>query len=152
LTTDPLVVAFDLRAPVAHAFEVWTSRCALWWPSSHTLSGDPAAIVFEPSVGGRIFERAGDGTEHAWGEVTAWEPPARIVYRWHLFFDPAEATEVEVTFEARGDVTTVRLEQRGWQRLGAAGPPRRAKTLGVWGTITAAFADTAQQPEGPAAT
>ena len=33
---------------------------------------------------GRIYERTPAGTEHDWGEVTVWEPPARLAYLWHL--------------------------------------------------------------------
>lgn len=136
----PLVVQFDVRATPEHAFEVWTERCALWWPPAHTLSKRPATIRFEPFPGGRIYETAGDGAEHLWGDVIDWEPPARIRYRWHLFFDRSEATEVEVTFRAGGGGTTVRIEQRGWEGLGDAGEPRRARTEQVWEALGPRFA------------
>ena len=58
---------------------------------------------------------------------------------WHLFFDPSEATEVEVTFTARGADTAVRLEQRGWEGLGEAGPGRRDRTHAAWSSTTARF-------------
>jgi uncharacterized protein YndB with AHSA1/START domain len=140
---EPLVVEFTVDAPVAHAFDVWTRRCAMWWPSSHTLSGDPAAITFEPFTGGRIYETSPDGAEHEWGEVVAWQPPYRLSYLWHLFFDRAEATDVEITFTAAGQATTVRLEQSGWERLGAAAAPRRERTGSAWAMITARYADAA---------
>ena len=54
----PLVVAFTVAVPPARAFTVWTRRPALWWPASHTVSGDPAAIEMPPEVGGRVVERA----------------------------------------------------------------------------------------------
>jgi uncharacterized protein YndB with AHSA1/START domain len=139
--TPPLVLEFIVAVPRAHAFEVWTTRCATWWPSSHTVSGDPAAITFEPHPGGRIVERAAGGAEHDWGKVLDWEPPARLRYLWHLFFDPAEATEVEVTFEPAGEGTVVRLEQRGWDALGEAGPPRRTRTEETWTVIGARFVE-----------
>ena len=137
--TEPLVVEFEVDAPQRHAFETWTARCGLWWPKSHTISGDPAAITFQPQRGGRIFERAADGADHDWGEVLDWEPPGRLRYLWHLFFDRSEATEVEVTFTERDGSTLVRIEQRGWERLGAAGPPRREKTGHVWAAIGPMF-------------
>ncbi len=141
MSTEPLVIEFDVGVPPAQAFAAWTTRCATWWPPAHTISGDPAAITFEPHAGGRIFERGRDGDEHAWGEVLEWQPPTRLRYLWHLFFDASEATEVEITFAPRDDHTAVRLEQRGWERLGAAAPPRRAKTQTVWQQLTAAYAD-----------
>ena len=108
--------------------------------TDHTISHGPEAVTFEPRAGGRIFERGADGAEHEWGQVVAWEPPTRVAYRWHLFFDPSEATDIEVTFRSEGDErTVVRLEQRGWERLGDAGPPRRTRTGHVWGELSKAF-------------
>ena len=137
--TEPLVVEFEVDASRRHAFETWTARCGLWWPKSHTISGDPAAITFQPRPGGRIFERAADGAEHEWGEVLDWEPPGRLRYLWHLFFDRTEATEVEISFTERDGKTVVRIEQRGWDRLGEAGPPRREKTGHAWAAIGQLF-------------
>jgi uncharacterized protein YndB with AHSA1/START domain len=139
MSVEPLVLTFEVGVAPAHAFETWTSRCAAWWPRSHTISGHPSAIVFEPAAGGRIVEYAPDGTEHQWGEILEWDPPARLRYLWHLFFDPDEATEVEITFTAAQGGTAVRLEQRGWERLGDQGPPRRDRTHGAWSAITAEF-------------
>jgi uncharacterized protein YndB with AHSA1/START domain len=138
--TEPLVVEFAVAAPPAHAFEVWTNRVATWWPDSHTLSGDPASITFEPGPGGRIVEVAADGARHEWGEVLEWDPPRRLRFLWHLFFDREEATEVEVRFLDDRGGTLVRLEQTGWDRLGTAGPPRRDRTRGAWTSIMAHYA------------
>lgn len=137
--TDSLVVEFDVRATPEHAFDVWTRRAALWWPRSHTLSGDPESIMFEPRSGGRVFERAANGVEHDWGEVLDWAPPTRVRYLWHLFFDRSEATEVELTFTTVPDGTHVRLEHRGWDRLGDVGPPRRTRTGQVWAELTNSY-------------
>ncbi len=140
MSTEPLVIEFQLSVPPAHAFAVWTERCATWWPKSHTVSGNPSAITFEPRTGGQILEHAG-GQEHPWGTVLEWDPPRRLRYLWHLFFSPGEATEVEVTFSDRGGRTAVRLVQQGWERLGAAGPPRRSRTAQAWTTIAEALQD-----------
>jgi uncharacterized protein YndB with AHSA1/START domain len=136
----PLVVEFSVNASCEHAFDMWANRPALWWPRSHTMTrAQDLDIVFEGRAGGRIFERAGDGTEHAWGEVTDWDPPNRVAYRWHLFFDPAEATDVEVTFSPGASGTDVRIEHRGWERLGDAGGLRRTNTDQAWGAIVPVF-------------
>jgi uncharacterized protein YndB with AHSA1/START domain len=139
MSADPLVVEFEVGVAPAQAFDVWTRRCATWWPSSHTVSGDPSAITFEPRSGGRIVEHAAGGGEHDWGKVLDWEPPTRLRYLWHLFFDPREATEIEVTFTPMQGRTAVRLEQRGWERLGDAGPSRRTRTQQVWTALSASF-------------
>ncbi|MFC5260616.1 SRPBCC domain-containing protein [Kribbella qitaiheensis] len=142
---EPLVVEFEVAAPVTHAFDVWTGRCAAWWPPSHTVSGNPDAITFEPRPGGRIFETSPAGDEHLWGEILDWEPPGRLRFRWHLFFDPSEATEVELTFTPHPDGTVVRLEQTGWDKLGEpAASTRRERTGHAWSAITARFATAAR--------
>ncbi len=131
---EPIVVEFDVNTSVAHAFDVWTSKTAMWWPRAHTMSRDSdLAVVFEPFVGGRIYERASDGLEHAWGEVLVWDPPEHIVYLWHLFFDRSEATEVSVTFKEKNTGSRVRIEQSGFEILGEpAGTERRNETDRAW--------------------
>jgi uncharacterized protein YndB with AHSA1/START domain len=145
MSTEPLVVEFEVAAAPEQAFDAWTRRCATWWPASHTVGGDPSAITFEPRPGGRIFERSGD-READWGTVLEWDPPARLRYLWHLFFDAAEATEVEVRFTPVPGGTVVRLEQSGWERLGDVGA-RRERTSGVWALIGEAFAEACRPAE-----
>jgi uncharacterized protein YndB with AHSA1/START domain len=119
------------------AFEVWAERTSLWWPHGHSVSGRPGfTVTFEPRPGGRIYERTPDGAEHDWGEVLAWEPPRRLSYVWHLRFDRADATEVEVTFAAAGSGTAVSIVHRGWERLGAKGPERRERNRKGWTGVT----------------
>jgi uncharacterized protein YndB with AHSA1/START domain len=125
---NPLVRQLRLDCSPEHAFSVWAERTSLWWPASHSVSGAPEAVVFEPRAGGRIFERAPGGVEHDWGRVLAWEPPRRLVYSWHLRQDRADATEVEITFEPVGDGTAVTITHRGWERLGAKGEQLRERT------------------------
>ena len=137
---EPLVVEIAVEAPVAHAFEVWTGRFHQWWPRSHTVA-QSEELVFEPFAGGRIFERSVDGNEHDWGEVLEWEPPNRVSYLWHLFFDRTEATEVEVTFSPSDEGTQVRIRQTGWEKLGDAGPTRRARTGQAWQEVLGWFAE-----------
>jgi uncharacterized protein YndB with AHSA1/START domain len=149
MSLEPLVIEFELSVPPAAAFAVWTERCATWWPRAHTISGDPSAITFEPRPGGRIVEHAG-GEEHPWGTVLDWEPPRRLRYLWHLFSTPSEATEVEVTFVGQGAHTAVRLEQRGWDRLGEVGAPRREKTAEVWQRLASVLQDAVRAVPGGA--
>src|SRR4029077_17105813 len=80
------------------AFRLWTQALGTWWPADHTVSGDPAAVVLEGHVGGRVFERAREGAEHEWGRVTLWKPPYRLGYTWHLGSHPDNATDVLVGF------------------------------------------------------
>lgn len=135
----PLVHELVVASDVDHAFTTWVERASTWWPRSHTVSGDPAAIVFEPTAGGRILEVGPDGDEHDWGEVVVWDPPHRLALLWHLFFPRAEATHVEITFAPVEGGTAVRLVQTGWDALGDAGPPRRERTVAGWAAVTADY-------------
>jgi hypothetical protein len=144
MSAEPLVIEFEVGVAPAHAFATWTERCATWWPRSHTMSGHPSAITFEPRAGGRIVERAAGG-DHDWGEVLEWDPPARLRCLWHPFFDRSEATELDISFRPSATGTAIRLEQRGFERLGEAGAPRRTRTQGAWGVVTAAFAAAVRQ-------
>ena len=131
---EPLRLSFEVSCPPPHAFEVWTSSLSRWWPTEHTVTGNrPRAIVLEPYVGGRIYERTAAGFELDWGEITEWEPPRRLGYRWHLRDDRADATEVAITFEEWRDSTTrIRIEHHGWERLGVGGPDWADADSEIW--------------------
>ena len=139
--TTPLRISFDVACPAEHAFRVWTSGIGSWWPPDHTVSGGPEHIVLTSGVGGRIYERSADGTEHEWGEVTVWQPPTRLVYRWYLGQDRADATEVEIRFHPQGGNTRVDIEHRGWERLGAEAETRRDRNYTAWGTLLPRYRD-----------
>jgi uncharacterized protein YndB with AHSA1/START domain len=119
VTEPPLQLAFTVACPPEHAFAVWTQRPSLWWPKSHSVSADPdLTVTFGPRAGGRIFERTATGEEHDWGQILEWEPPRRLVYRWHLRQDRADATRVEISFAADGAGTAVTIVHSEWQKLG----------------------------------
>jgi uncharacterized protein YndB with AHSA1/START domain len=101
-------------ASVETAFETFTRRIASWWPAgSHRVFEQGSSVVFEERVGGRLYERSGDGDEADWADVLAWEPPHRLVLRWRV--NPKRApTEVEVRFVAEDGGTRVELQHRGW--------------------------------------
>jgi len=145
---NPLVHEFAVDCPPEHAWAVWAERTSLWWPATHSVSGAPEAVVIEPRAGGRIFERAPGGEEHEWGRVRVWEPPGRLVYSWHLRQDAADATEVEITFAPAGDAATaVRIEHRGWERLGERGPGLRERNVRGWAGLLPAYVAAAGATE-----
>jgi Activator of Hsp90 ATPase homolog 1-like protein len=134
--TEPLRFAVDVDCSVEHAFRVWTTGIGAWWPADHTVTGDPAAaVVLEPAVGGRIYERTPDGVEHEWGEVTVWDPPARLGYLWHLRADRSDATDVSIRFVPTEQGTRVEIEHAGWERLGARGDTWRDRNRQGWSTL-----------------
>lgn len=146
---DPIRIEFDVACTPEHAFDTWTTRIGDWWPSSHSVSGLPEIeVVLEGWAGGRIFERAPGGAEHDWGEITLWEPPARLGYLWHLRSDRAAATDVEIRFVARDDSTTrIEIEHRGWERLGADAPSWRDRNRAGWDGLLPHFMKAAERPD-----
>lgn len=145
---EPIRLTFEVDCPVHHAFDVWTARIAQWWPKDHTVSGeDDLTIVLERRTGGRIFERTSGGVEHDWGEVTIWEPPSRLGYKWHINRDRSDATDVEIRFVARGDAATqVEIEHSGWERLGTDGESWRDRNFGGWATLLPHYRSATARP------
>jgi uncharacterized protein YndB with AHSA1/START domain len=140
---DPIVIEFELNTTADHAFATWTEKCTLWWPRSHTMSdADGFEVVFEPFVGGRIFERGGDGEEYEWGELTEWDPPHRLAYQWHIFLERDRATEVSVTFTPLETGTLVRLENGGFEVFGDTGQERQDRVGAAWTGIIQHYRDT----------
>lgn len=136
----PLVIEIDVACPPDHAFRTWTEQISAWWPTSHSFSGDPdLTVTVEGEVGGRIFETAADGTEYDWGEVVAWDPPARLAFLWHLRFERADATDVDAAFTATPTGTRVTITHSGWERLGDAGPERRERNQAGWAGVLTHF-------------
>jgi hypothetical protein len=99
------------------------------------------AVVIEPGVGGRIFERTAQGIEHDWGQVTRWEPPDRLGYLWHLGRAASKATEVDIRFLPAGAGSTrVEIEHRGRERLGDDAALWRDRNRVGWETLVPYFA------------
>jgi hypothetical protein len=140
--TAPLQLSFDVACSPEHAFATWTSRTATWWPRDHTVSGrGDAAVVIEPGVGGRIYERTAQGVEHDWGRVTRWEPPDHLGYLWHLGRAATDATEVDIRFLPAGPGSTrVEIEHRGWERLGDDAAIWRDRNRVGWESLIPFFA------------
>lgn len=140
---EPLRLSLVVQCPAGHAFTVWTAKTSRWWPVSHTVTEEAGLeVLFEPRVGGRIFERTPAGAEVDWGEVTAWDPPRRLGYLWHLNVDRSDATDVEITFVDQGDNTTrVEIEHRGWERLGDRGQTWRDRNHVGWGGVLSHFVE-----------
>jgi uncharacterized protein YndB with AHSA1/START domain len=133
VSVAPLELRFTVACSPDHAFDTWATKTSLWWPHGHSVSADPElTVTIEPRPGGRIFERTPAGVEHEWGEVLDWQPPHRLRYLWHLRFDRADATEVEISFAPAPDGTAVTIVHRGWERLGAKGPDGRARNERGW--------------------
>jgi uncharacterized protein YndB with AHSA1/START domain len=114
-------------APIDRAFRVFTRNFDRIKPREHNmLSVEIAESVFEPRVGGRVYDRGVDGSECQWARVLAYEPPGRIVFSWdinpywQIEVDLDKTSEVEVRFISETpERTRVELEHRNLDRHGA---------------------------------
>lgn len=119
-------VQIVVEAPIEQAFAVFTKGIGSWFPPEYNLMAVPIAErVFEPRVGGHVYDRGTDGTECHWGRVLAYEPPGRVVIswdinpHWQIETDPAKTSEIEVRFtEEAPRRTRVELEHRHLERHG----------------------------------
>ena len=135
MSEEPVVRA-SVRVPATpdRAFRRFTDEIATWWPlSDHSVSGTRAeTLVLEGRIGGRLYERAEDGEEHHWGDVTVWDPPHRVAFTWHPGEAASDTLGVEVRFTAVEEGTEVVLEHSGWERLGEGWEEKRDHYAGGW--------------------
>jgi uncharacterized protein YndB with AHSA1/START domain len=140
-TFEPVRKSVHVDRTVEEAFRLFTEHIDRWWPvevfsrAADEQYGDGVKVervVFEPRAGGRLFEVTSEGDEGVWAEVLTFEPPARVVLAWKPNDRPEPPTEVEIRFEPDGDGTTVWLEHRGWNKLGARATEAREGHDGGW--------------------
>ena len=119
-------ISVVVDAPIERAFRVFTEDFGRFKPREHNLLAvEIAETVFEPRVGGHLYDRGVDGSECRFARVLAYEPPRRVVLgwdispHWQLEMDPAKTSEVEVRFTAEAaNRTRVDLEHRNLERHG----------------------------------
>lgn len=115
-----------VEAPIERAFKVFTEQFGSFKPREHNLLDvEIAETVFEPRVGGHIYDRGVDGSECRWARVLEFEPPTRVLLswdispQWQIETDPRKTSEWEVRFTAETDNRTrVELEHRNLERHG----------------------------------
>jgi uncharacterized protein YndB with AHSA1/START domain len=157
---EEAVVRKEVRVnvPIHRAFSVFVEQMETWWPATHHIGKTPFETIFvEPRVGGRWYERDGEGHLTDWGTVLAWDPPHRVTFSWHLGpghdqpdwkCDPdiAKASEVEIRFTSEGPGTTlVQLEHSKLERHGEGYEKLRDifDGPGAWGHILGLYAKAA---------
>jgi len=115
-----------VEAPIERAFRVFTEEFGSFKPPQHNLlSTEIAETVFEPRVGGHLYDRGVDGSECRWARVLAYEPPDRVVIswdispQWQVETNLEKTSEVEVRFVSETpERTRVELEHRNLERHG----------------------------------
>jgi uncharacterized protein YndB with AHSA1/START domain len=140
-----------VQAPAERAFSVFTDDFGRFKPREHNmLSVEIAETIFEPRVGGHIYDRGTDGSKCRWARILAYEPPNRVVFswdispQWQVETDPTKTSEVEVQFIAETpDRTRVVLEHRNLDRHleGWEGVREGVDSEGGWPLYLQRYAD-----------
>jgi uncharacterized protein YndB with AHSA1/START domain len=155
MATLPAATAeVTVDASPEEAFRIFTEEIGLWWRRGTPYWNDRErglSVRIEPGVGGRFVEvydlEEGSGFEV--GRVTAWEPGRRLALTWtQVGWPQGVATDLEVTFEAVGGGTRVRLEQTGFERVGAEAARFLEGYAMGWKQVLGWFAARANAPSG----
>ena len=96
---------FTVHAAAERVFTAYCQEQHEWYP--HSYGGQRVrSIVFEPRVGGLIYEDWGDGAGHLYGTVAHYDPPVAVEIRSRL----ADGILLEqgARFVADGDSTIVK--------------------------------------------
>ena len=126
ITGTSVHASIVVDAPIERAFQVFTQDFGKFKPAEHNMLGvEIAETVFEPHVGGHLYDRGIDGSTCYWARVLVYEPPSRVVLswnvsaQWQIETDPAKTSEWEVRFVAEApDRTRVEIEHRHLDRHG----------------------------------
>jgi uncharacterized protein YndB with AHSA1/START domain len=140
-----------VEAPIGRAFSIFTEGFGSFKPPEHNmLSVEIAETVFEPRVGGDVYDRGVDGSVCRWARVLAYELPKRVVIswdispQWQIETDLEKTSEVEVRFSVETpERTRVELEHRELDRHGDGWEAVRegVDSEGGWPTYLRRFAD-----------
>ena len=122
----------------AEAFDLFTAGITTWWPvKTHSFGGEAVTkVVFEPQVGGRVYEIT-DAGEQDWGRVQSFDPPNGFTLEWLI--GESCGTEVEVTFAPEGPGSKVVLEHRGFTDAAF-----RDNYAGGWDVVLGTFVEAAR--------
>jgi uncharacterized protein YndB with AHSA1/START domain len=158
---DQARVSVQVAVDPGAAFRIFTEEIDQWWRRGmrYRLAGRGRGVIhIEAGVGGRLFETIETGSGQRViesGRVTAWEPPARLVFEWRAAnFAPGEKTEVEVVFQPSGAGTLVTVTHRGWSAIRPDHPARHGqdvagflRMLGMWwGDLMTSLRERASPP------
>jgi uncharacterized protein YndB with AHSA1/START domain len=148
---EPVRKTVHVKAPITHAFEVFTAGLTRWWPANKGISRKPIKkVLMEPRLGGRWLEIAEDGTETVVATIIQWDPPHRVVLVWQVNAewkpDASMSSEVDVRFSADGPgATTVELLHHKFETMGTeAGASMRKDVSGGWPGLMERFAAVAE--------
>lgn len=146
--TEAIRLGITVDAPVERAFATFVDKFDQIKPREHNLfAPEPIAeTVFEPFVGGHVFDRGEAGTICQWARVLAFDPPHGFVISWDISptwtieSEPTHTSEVEVRFIPDGENRTrVELEHRNFDRHGDGWEAVRGGVASGWPVYLARY-------------
>lgn len=144
-----------VKAPVAHAFDVFTTGLTRWWPHDHGVGRQPIEkVLLEPRLGGRWLEISKTGEQTTVATIVHWEPPHRFVMLWQINAqwkpDATMKSEVDIRFVADGsDATRVELVHHKFETMGVeAGGKMRSDVDGGWPGLLERYVREAERDAG----
>jgi uncharacterized protein YndB with AHSA1/START domain len=103
------------HAPVEAVFDAWTSEEVLrrWWKAAHGWETTEAEVDLRVGGAVRVVMRDPDkDVEYGGGgNYTEVDPPSRLAFTW-IWDGDTTRTLVEIDFEERDGITTVRFTHR----------------------------------------
>jgi uncharacterized protein YndB with AHSA1/START domain len=104
------------RAPAQAVFDAWTSEEVIrrWWHAEHDWETTVAEVDLRVGGAVRVVMRNPHGGEEygGGGQYTEIDPPRRLAFTWIWNGDTTRQL-IELEFEERAGVTTVRFTHRG---------------------------------------
>jgi uncharacterized protein YndB with AHSA1/START domain len=141
-SVEPIRRSVSVSWPQAEAYRHFVQDFAKWWPSySYSIGGSRIKrVVFEPRLGGRIFEEHKDGTRMRWGTVISLDAPRSVTFTFHPSRAESDAQLVEITFSPEGEGTRVDLVSTGWEKMSDKARATRGGYQLGWGLVLDRFA------------
>lgn len=132
--SSAVIVSLRVKVSPARAFEAFTQDIGRWWRPNALFQLTPrgdGVLRFDGREGGRLLSTLPNGRDFELGRISVWAPGERLAFSWRpATFSQAQATHVEITFEAIGEETRVTVTHRGWNDIPEAHAARHGFPLG----------------------
>ncbi|CAN5660964.1 hypothetical protein BH09PLA1_BH09PLA1_35370 [soil metagenome] len=109
-----------INATPARVWSAIVNDSSKWWPRSFYTGPDPKGFIFEPQLGGQVYEDWGNDTGLVWYDVIGVDPERSLLLRGQLtaqYGGPA-MTFLEIKLEATGESTTLKLHDNVFGVIG----------------------------------
>jgi uncharacterized protein YndB with AHSA1/START domain len=129
---------FPIAAPPERVWNALVRETGRWWPRGFYSDARATNMVFEPRLGGRLYEDWGEGRGRTWFTIETFDPPRVLEMAGHLYpaYGGPSVTLVRLEFVEEGKGTRLKLMdavcgrveegtkkslEEGWKALFGAG-------------------------------